>query len=227
MRDLLWGILSGAGHKVVLAETGLEVIGILEKTSDIDLVLLDVNMPELSGIDALKQMKAIRPNRPLKVCFVSGSRDKETVLKSLGSGGSDYIVKPIDPVVLLERVHGLLGGQNDENSFPALKIRARCSLKSGSKTLAGTIISISEVGLELELDSTFDKSSMLDLTSLSLSRAAGTEIQLSCKVDGASKVADVYQIKCSLIATHESVRRSIRLLVSRRVKIDDGLSKAG
>lgn len=96
--------LRSDGYEVVEAFNGLEAIEVL-KTQTIDLVLLDIMMPELDGITALSQ---IRTDSVVPIILLSAmSEDTDKVL-GLNVGADDYITKPFNPVELLARVRSQL-----------------------------------------------------------------------------------------------------------------------
>ena len=85
------------------AENGSEALDILMK-QPIDLVLLDWNMPKLSGIDFLKKVRGISRYAKLPIIMVTSESAKYNVVEALQSGATDYIVKPLNGKVLLEKM---------------------------------------------------------------------------------------------------------------------------
>lgn len=96
-------ILEEAGFKVQLATSGEQGLGYLEK-SKVDIVLLDVMMPGLSGIDTLRQLKNDPELSDIPVIMVSGHHEKEVVLDCIMLGAINYIVKPVSKEVLLSHL---------------------------------------------------------------------------------------------------------------------------
>ena len=78
-------------YDVFLAESGKEAIDIFTKNS-IDLILLDIMLPKISGLDLLKQFKELDPNS--EIIMVSAVKDIETAVKAMKYGAYDYVVKP-------------------------------------------------------------------------------------------------------------------------------------
>lgn len=83
--------------------SGREALDIA-KTETIDLVLLDIVMPEMDGITVCQEMKATPEGQGLPVIFITASHDEETIVKAYQAGGIDYVVKPFRPIELLSRV---------------------------------------------------------------------------------------------------------------------------
>jgi|GEM_PF-294987 len=107
-RDLLVRRLEKQGHKVVTAVNGREALQILENR-DIDLVLLDIMMPEVDGYQVLKEMKSDTTLRHVPVIVVSASQETESVVRCIEMGADDYLPKPCDAVLLRARVSASLG----------------------------------------------------------------------------------------------------------------------
>ena len=74
-----------------------------------DLVLMDIDLPGISGIDCLQMVKAVLPET--RVMMVTGFDDDERLFQSLMSGADGYLLKPMDPHALLEAVRGLFAGR--------------------------------------------------------------------------------------------------------------------
>jgi len=98
---LMWMILDMEGYSIDSAYSGAEALKKLDEWEP-HLVLLDVNMPELSGLDTIIEVRKRADYVP--VIFVSGNSETEDVIKGLSAGGDDYICKPFNPHELIARV---------------------------------------------------------------------------------------------------------------------------
>jgi two-component system, NtrC family, response regulator AtoC len=85
--------LSSKGYEVALAEGGREALRMID-ASPPDVVLLDVAMPDMDGMEALKRMVAMHPAMP--VIMVTANADIEITSKVLQLGAADYVPKPFD-----------------------------------------------------------------------------------------------------------------------------------
>lgn len=105
--ELLDRILRRAGYRVITAGTGAEA---LEKAHKVhpDIVLLDVNMPRMSGYDVCKEIKADPTTIFTPVILVTAVADTEDKIKGLDVGADDLLSKPVSRVELLARVRSLL-----------------------------------------------------------------------------------------------------------------------
>jgi len=104
---LLEAYLVPQGYDVVKAASGKEA---LEKLScdPIDLILLDVMMPHMSGIEVLEKVRADEKTKAIPVVMVTVLKETEDKIKALEAGCDDFISKPVDKVELLARVKSLL-----------------------------------------------------------------------------------------------------------------------
>lgn len=104
IREVICFALERAGLRTITARNGNEVLMTLGR-GDIDLIVLDVGMPELDGIEACRQ---IRRSSDVPVLFLS-ARDEETDrLRGLETGGDDYVTKPFSTRELVARVGAIL-----------------------------------------------------------------------------------------------------------------------
>jgi len=73
-----------------------------------DLILLDIQMPAMNGIEVCKVLKKDERTRDIAVIFVTASTDNETLKEAFESGGSDYVRKPVNKIELLARIKSVL-----------------------------------------------------------------------------------------------------------------------
>jgi adenylate cyclase len=106
-RDLLARRLAREGHRVRAAKGGLEALAILE-TEPVDLVLLDVMMPDLDGPAVLERLKQDPERRHIPVLMISALDETASVVRSIELGADDYLPKPCDAVLLRARIGACL-----------------------------------------------------------------------------------------------------------------------
>ncbi len=106
-RDLLSQELEDIGHFTLTAADGQVALDILS-VSEVDLVLLDIMMPRMNGLQVLEALREDGRLSGLPVIVVSAIEDIKSVARCLRLGAEDHLVKPIDPVLLRARVQGTL-----------------------------------------------------------------------------------------------------------------------
>jgi diguanylate cyclase (GGDEF)-like protein len=102
-REILRRRFERHGYQAVEASGGVQALSLLERES-FDLVLLDMMMPDLSGLEVLVRIRARHSQGALPVIMVTAKSHSEDVVEALGHGANDYITKPVDFSVALARV---------------------------------------------------------------------------------------------------------------------------
>lgn len=105
IRVLFRESLTRAGYEIVLAESGMKALQLMGVENP-DLVLLDINMPDMTGLEMLENLRM--HNQYLPVIIVSASGYKDKVLEAVSHGISGYLTKPVDLEELKSRVAALL-----------------------------------------------------------------------------------------------------------------------
>ena len=107
-RDLLTRRLVQDGHDVIAAASGAEAFILLSTDHNFDLVLLDLLMPDMNGIEILTRLKADERLHQIPVIMISGLQETEAVLRCIEAGADDYLPKPCDVVLLRARINSCL-----------------------------------------------------------------------------------------------------------------------
>jgi two-component system, chemotaxis family, chemotaxis protein CheY len=105
MRKIIRTLLKQNGFSnFVEAEHGIEAYGILENSPDIEFVVSDWNMPEMTGLELLKAVRANPKLKHLPFLMVTAEAEKENIIEAVKSGVSNYVVKPFTALVLKEKM---------------------------------------------------------------------------------------------------------------------------
>lgn len=107
-RDILKEIL-GSSYDYLEAENGTQAIQILEVHPEIDLMRLDINMPQMNGFQVLEHMRELQWIDEVPVVMISSEESVEIMRKAYDLGITDYISRPFDAVIVKKRVQNTLG----------------------------------------------------------------------------------------------------------------------
>jgi UDP-3-O-acyl N-acetylglucosamine deacetylase len=148
IRKSLEGVLNDEGYSCVLASDGADALSQLQSLHP-SLVLLDIWMPGMDGIETLRRMRAAQPETP--VIMMSGHATISTAIKATKFGASDFIEKPLELDLLLNAIRRALGTQ-DARSPAAGELAGSTDLRSpegmpelqplvfGNQTLRGALM---------------------------------------------------------------------------------------
>ncbi len=115
--SLLASFLSGQGFQIIPAGTGDEAIEILNSNDDIHMMITDVRMPGISGLEALRQSREQHPHLP--VLLVTAYADIRDAVKAMRDGAVNYLEKPIDLDELLSTIKRVIGiDEKVETHYP-------------------------------------------------------------------------------------------------------------
>jgi two-component system, cell cycle response regulator CtrA len=98
-------MLKSEGFNIYTTDLGEEGVD-LGKIYDYDLILLDLNLPDMSGLDVLRQLRVAKINTPIMI--LSGSTEIDTKVKTFGGGADDYLTKPFHKDELIARIHAVV-----------------------------------------------------------------------------------------------------------------------
>lgn len=109
MRRIEKNILGKIGYTdIEEAGDGAEALAKL-KAGKFDLVLMDWNMPNVTGFEALKTIKSMPELKSIPVVMITSEAEKSRVIEALQAGAAGYIVKPFDPDQLMQKISSMVG----------------------------------------------------------------------------------------------------------------------
>jgi two-component system, NtrC family, sensor kinase len=136
-RNLLSYCLSHEGYKIEPVTDSREVIDRARELNP-DIILLDVYMPEITGIDVCHRLKTLEATRHVPIIMLTGMADRDTKLECLEAGANDFISKPINMTELLIKVRNLVQLKEFEN------------IKIKSQLMADTFATVEKIKREWE-----------------------------------------------------------------------------
>lgn len=106
MRTMVADILQDAGFEVVgEAETGVQAVAKYKQLKP-DLVTMDIVMPEMGGIDAVREIRAHDPHAKIMMCSAMGQQS--LVVEAIAAGAKDFVLKPFSPARVLEVIQQMI-----------------------------------------------------------------------------------------------------------------------
>jgi len=105
--DLIEYNLKKEGFKVLKAENGLEALNVA-RANNPDLVLLDIMMPKMDGLEVCEKMRTDAELRHIPIIFLTARGDEKTEVEGLDLGADDYVTKPISTTKLISRIRAVL-----------------------------------------------------------------------------------------------------------------------
>jgi two-component system cell cycle response regulator len=99
--------LESAFHRTIQAADGTEAVEIARRERP-KLILLDLNLPDISGVEVCRQLRADLQTRHIPIIIVTSSGDRVSRLRALEAGADDFLTKPLDETILLARIRSLM-----------------------------------------------------------------------------------------------------------------------
>ena len=103
MLDILKNVIAGAGYRFFGASNANQCMRLVRDLAP-DLILLDIQMPEVDGFELCRQIRAVESCQRVPVAFVTARRTAQDVKAGIAAGGNDFITKPFDPKNLMARI---------------------------------------------------------------------------------------------------------------------------
>jgi two-component system, chemotaxis family, chemotaxis protein CheY len=105
VRIIIGTILREVGMEVLQAANGLEALERMRRNPDVELMLVDWNMPEMNGFDFLRAVRSQRAYDAVRILMVTSEATSEQVTRALNAGANEYLMKPFNKDVLLAKLN--------------------------------------------------------------------------------------------------------------------------
>ena len=103
MLDILKSLIAAAGYRFFGASNATQCMRLVRDVAP-DLILLDIQMPEVDGFELCRQIRAVEACQHTPIAFVTARRTAQDVKAGIAAGGNDFITKPFDAKVLMTRI---------------------------------------------------------------------------------------------------------------------------
>lgn len=162
IRNLATALLSASGHEIYTVEGAVTAIEFLQ-AHPIDVLITDANMPQHSGFDLVQTLRNNPRWADLTVAMLTGRRERKDIQRAMALGVNDYIVKPIDPILFLQKIADLLSKYplkaNPDIQFASIKLASRANAIAEID-----LIGISEVGIVFRSPHQYTEGTRLELS---------------------------------------------------------------
>ncbi|MGE0762228.1 MAG: response regulator [Bdellovibrionales bacterium] len=202
-------ILVHAGHQVSLAENALKAIDLLDNGT-FDVLVSDANMPLCSGFELVQTVRANPRHQNLSVAMLTGLRDRKDVEKAVRAGVDDYIVKPLDPMLLVQKIGALIDKRQPEVK-PEIRFTPETVQAAAVITAQVQMESISELGVVIRTNMSMKVGQTADLQAAFFEQLGDKVPPLKVlAVTPLPDKADWYRVEFVFLGASESLLQKIR-----------------
>jgi len=219
-------ILKRAAFDVISASDGNSAVAFARERQP-DAVILDLRLPGMDGYEVCRALKTEDSTRNIAVVVLSAHHNRESVMKALQSGADDFLVKPLDPPVLLHKINSYIAPEKDEEEYAEERTflegeesRQYVRLYQEAEAvlhLPVTLADISEGGVGIVSDSPIQTGSVMELKSpvlvelLDMAQAP-VRVRYCLRV----KKRNQYRMGAEFVGFGEKERKRIRQFIFRK-----------
>ena len=216
VRKLISKALKSKDIDILEASNGAEAVKIINQYKNLDPILLDIMLPDYNGFQIMEKSKPIKEKRNFKVCFISGKKEKSDVMKAISLGGDDYIVKPIFPDAIIEKVGQLIKAPEIKADYLPLKVSLKGILQNSDITPDMSITELTEAGVQIRSSAAVRKEAQILVKSAKLNEYTGFDEAILMKVNSCNRISHgKYFLDCRFVGASEEFKREIRTLCIR------------
>ena len=250
IRMLLALKLRKAEYEVVLASDGMQALEKVDEHPDLKLIILDVMMPVMNGVQVMKFLldkiekkiaageeggngtekkegegdsgdEGPSPNIALKICFCTAKTDPKQINLAIQAGAHDYITKPIDESILLQKIDRLMG-QDNAQMFAVMPCDLEITISEFAKEKPSKMIELSEVHSKLETTFFIPDGTEITLDSHKLNSLFKVPVTMKGSVIFSEKLGpDLHAIEVSFQGLTEDDRTEIRSITTTKRELKD------
>lgn len=201
-------VLGAVGHTVFTAEDAMRAMDWLNHI-DFDLMLSDANMPHYSGFELVNTVRRDDKYKNLSIAMLTGLRERSDVARAVQAGVDDYIVKPLDPMILIQKVTTLFE-KKPPTAYPEIDLMGTPWSK-GSTVREVFVENISELGCRIATkDVNLKVGMVLDIQCDFWRELDVTAPQMKVQAVEYDKANDLYRAHMIFLGAREAFLQKIR-----------------
>ena len=221
IRLLIKKTLERAGYEVEEATNGKEALKAIQLDEEIYLILLDYMMPRMSGIDFLKRVKEFKREYGFYVLMLTAKSTIEDIKECLIAGADDYIIKPMDRDILLEKVK-LFFDQRGMGKFNTIYTSFKGEVLRTTTNVIVLVTAVSETEISFESTKQIPAGARVKMQSNFLDRVLEEPVDFYLRVYTMEKEGkNRWKGKGAFIALQEDVAKKIRALTTRGANLHE------
>jgi CheY-like chemotaxis protein len=214
IRNQVESLLHGYGYRTVSASNGGEGLNYLLGTNEIDLVILDIIINMMDGRSMIEEIRSHKRFKDVPILVLTATEHIEMIAQCMEAGCNDYLVKPVDPRLLFQRVQGLL--ENHPRSHHRVLCNAVAEVSTGPEQFVGEIQELCEAGAGLLLDTPLDEGDLVKVSFI-LPREM-VPIVLGAQVVYSKGSGGVHQHGLNFMIVDNKTRQRIRAYVEEEAE---------
>lgn len=184
-------------------------------TPEVRIALVDIGLPDFDGFEVVRRLRQRYAKNRLGICYFTSEKTREAVAQGLAVGGDDFIVKPLDPSLLLHKISRLL--QSDEKHFVEVTADLPAVLHDNPIQPDLTIVRLSEAGIVLNSSARAQEGALLSISSDALTQCAdGGILKIDLVVRNCREgLEGNYFLSGELVGLSPAMQQSLRSLAVR------------
>ena len=140
MLNTVEDILISSGYSVSLAKSGKQAVEFIKKGIGFQLILLDVDMPEMDGYDTFKEIRSIPQGKEIPIIFLTAKDEPDFEIKGFEYGAADYITKPFVKSVFLARIKNRITAPTRQDRIESENLSKLSEMLSGLELKVAELI---------------------------------------------------------------------------------------
>ena len=209
-------LLQKAGYETYEVTDGKEAISFLSMNQEIDVMLLDVMMPNLDGIETLKKLKEYKKEHELKICMMTALNQLPDISSALSHGADDYVVKPIEKENFIEKIYQLINN-SPKTKFFNCKVGEEARILMPNGYVSIELVTVNEFQFEFTSNAAIPLEAKAIFESILFKQVLEGQARVFAKIYGEYDYDGEKRYKASFIGFTEAQTKKMRAATITKV----------